>query len=152
MCDVSWVSHKKAEKRGGTWALIPRSFQQSFSAGPSGGVPCDLSHNAPDVTCLLSRHQLMGLAWCSCLYTAAPVHHGKGHMGPPLGIKLDWQTDWQTNTTENITFPQTTYAGGNNPSIFASCTIFLIQATSAQLCKGILKLHLPKLTYEVYWA
>ena len=99
---------------------LPRpSFQHSFLSGPSGGylgqlvlrrgypallpavlpswsfqgegVPCDLSHNALDVTCLLSRHQLMGLGWCSCLYTAAPVHHGKGHMGPPSWT--DWLTD-----------------------------------------------------------
>ena len=64
-----------------------------------GGVPCDLSHNAVDVTSLLSRHQMMGLAWCTCLYSVAPKHYGKVTWHPP-----HW-TDWQTNTCENITFP-----------------------------------------------
>ena len=41
---------------------------------------------------------------------------GKVTWDPPeyYGIELDRQTDWQKNRTENITFPQTTYAGGNN--------------------------------------
>ena len=77
-----------------------------------GGVPCDQSHNALDVTCLLSKHQLMGLACYSCLYTAAaPVHHGKVTWEPPP--QKSW-TDRLTNMCENITFPQTTYAGGKN--------------------------------------
>ena len=85
--------------------LLGRSSSTTTSGGSSStttsggvlfhhhfqGVPCDLSHNALDVTCLLSRHQLMGLAWCSYLYTANPVHHGEGHMGP-LWIELDRQT------------------------------------------------------------
>ena len=45
------------------------SIQGGFSirgGSPSrGGVPCDLSHHAFDVTCMLPSHQL-----CTCLYTA----------------------------------------------------------------------------------
>ena len=43
------------------WALF-----MGASSSPSHlvllGVPCDLSHNALDVTCLLSRHKLMDVA------------------------------------------------------------------------------------------
>ena len=69
-------SHLVFPGGGGNQALLPRSFQQSFPSGLSEGVPCDLSYNALDVTCLLSRHKLMGVASCSCLYTAGtpPPH------------------------------------------------------------------------------
>ena len=71
-----------------SWAKFTWEFCDHFQ-GPLlwpllGGVPCDLSHNALDVTSLLSRHQLMGLAWCSCLYTTAPMHHRiRSHGTPP---------------------------------------------------------------------
>ena len=95
----SWSFHW-----GGTQALLPRSFQQqSFPAGPSMRG-CHVTY--PIMHLMLHvcppRHQLMGVAWCSCLYTAG--------MPPP-----SW-TDWQTNMSENITFPQTRYVGGNNSS------------------------------------
>ena len=63
----------------------------SSSITTSKGVPCDQSHNGLDVTCLFSKHQLMGLACYSCLYTAAaPVHHGKVTWDP---LKRIGQTD-----------------------------------------------------------
>ena len=83
--------------------------------GKGEGVPCDLSHNALDVTCLLSRHQLTGVAWCSCLYTAAHASWERSHGPPSPWILWDrvGKTDWQTNRSENITFPQTTHVGSN---------------------------------------
>ena len=53
----------------------------------------------------------------------SPVHHGKVTWDPP---PQSW-TDWQTNMCENITFPNTTYAGGKNQ----------LQSNS-HLCKGSL--------------
>ena len=43
---------------------------------------------------------------------------GKVTWDPPPWILWDrvGKTDWQTNRSENITFPQTTYAGGNKES------------------------------------
>ena len=76
----------------------PSASWTKFTWDFHGGVPCDLSHYALDITSLLSRHQLMGLAWCSCLYTTAPMHHGIRSHGTPQ-VK---QTDWQTNTTESL--------------------------------------------------
>ena len=89
---------------------LPPVLLGSSSTSTSGGPmwPIPMMHL---MLPLLSRHQLMGLSWCSYLYTAAPVHHGiRSHGDPP---ELNRQTDWQTNTTENITFPHTTYVGGN---------------------------------------
>ena len=93
--------------------LMGRSHgtSQSSNMTTSRGVPCDLSHNALNVTSLLSRHQMMGLAWCTCLYSVALKHYGKVTWDPPQ--QRVGQTDRQTNTCENITLPQTTYAGGN---------------------------------------
>ena len=98
-------------------SIIPRSFQQSFPSGLSGGwgVPCDLSHNALDVTCLLSRHQLMGVAWCSCLYTAGT---------PPPHSLTDWQICLKTLQT---------YAGGNNKYRFYQENEQMI--TDGNICK-----------------
>ena len=45
-------------------------------------------------------------------------------MGPPPQ-ELNRLTDWQTNTTENITFPHTTYVGGNNST--NCCFFFMLQ-------------------------
>ena len=59
----------------------------------SGGVPCDLTHNALDVTSLLSRDQMMGLAWYTCLYSVAPKHYGKVTWDPPQRVG---QSDRQT--------------------------------------------------------
>ena len=56
-----------------------------------GCVPCDLSHHAFDVTCMLSPHQLRASSY-------APAYILVGHvtrMPPPCG---------QTDTCKNITF------------------------------------------------
>ena len=75
---------------------------------PLLGGPIWPSHHPLDLTSLLSRHQLMGLACYSSLYTLLPqCILGRSHGTPP-----SW-TDWQTNMSENITFLQTTYAGSN---------------------------------------
>ena len=47
----------------------------------------------------------------SCDMTWAEYLTKRQKSPPPIGIELDWQT----NTTENITFLQTMYTGGNNP-------------------------------------
>ena len=60
--------------------------------GCQGGVPCDLSHHAFDVTCMLSPHQLRASSY-------APAYILVGHVTrmprPPCG---------QTDTCKNITF------------------------------------------------
>ena len=68
-----------------------------------GGVPCDLSHNAFDVTCMLSHYQLrvntnaatcMLLGWSCELWLAQCMLEY-----PPLPAaveKNDWQTDAKT--------------------------------------------------------
>ena len=56
-----------------------------------GGVPCDLSHHAFDVTCMLPPHQL-----CTCLYTAWSCD---------LQCILGYHPSCgQTDTCKNITF------------------------------------------------
>ena len=72
----------------------PGSATGSTSMFTSGGVPCDLSHNA--------------LIYC---YRIPRCIMGKIHMGPPHS----W-TDWQKNTSENITFLH--YVVGGNKTIF----------------------------------
>ena len=58
-----------------------------------GGVPCDLSHHAFDVTCMLSQHQVsVNTNAAAYIQVHAGIHH-------PL-----W-TEWQTGV-KNITFPQ----------------------------------------------
>ena len=60
-----------------------------------GGVPCDLSHHAFDVTCMLSPHQLR------LTNSAAPyIVVVQGMMGYPLPVNRI------TDTCKNITFPQ----------------------------------------------
>ena len=60
-----------------------------------GGVPCDLSHNALTYCCRTPQ----------CIM-------GTIHIRPPPPTQS--LTDWLTNTSESITFPHTTYAGGKN--------------------------------------
>ena len=70
--------------RGGSTSVFTSGGYPSWSIwGEGRGVLCYLSHNALDVTSLLSRHQMMGLAWCTCLYSVAPKHYGKVTWDPP---------------------------------------------------------------------
>ena len=56
-----------------------------------GGVPCDLSHHAFDVTCILSPHQLRASSYAPAYILVGHVTH----MPPFCG---------QTDTCKNITF------------------------------------------------
>ena len=67
------------------------------------GVPCDLSHDAFDVTCMLPPHQLRPNTSAAAYIVLA--HCIMGYT-PPV--------DRMTHTCKNITFPQTLFAGGNN--------------------------------------
>ena len=78
---------------------------------PEGGVclggrcvSCDLSHHAFDVTCMLFLHQL----W---LITSAADYIVFGH----VTCDACWDTppDRMIDMCKNITFPQTSFAGGN---------------------------------------
>ena len=48
------------------------------------------------------------------LYSEVQCIMGIGHMGP----SVNRQTDRQTDMTENITFPATSLAGGEDKTIF----------------------------------
>ena len=61
-----------------------------------GGIPCDLSHNAFDVTCMLPPHQLRHIK-CAAAYIVWP-RCMLGYIPPPV--------DRITDTCKNITFPQ----------------------------------------------
>ena len=96
---------------GGSQALLPKSFQQSFPAAPSRG-----SHVTYPIVHLMLPVCSPDTNWWLWLDAAAYILLSQCIMG-----KVTWdpphrvgQTDWQTNTTENITFPQTTYAGGKH--------------------------------------
>ena len=97
---------------GGTQALLPRSFQQSFPAGPPGGYPAGPSRGYPGppfqvLPAVLPSWSFGGgvpsaslershgtpvsqslLLNSDSLFNSIqkeggpPVHHGKGHMGP----------------------------------------------------------------------
>ena len=69
-----------------------------------GGVPCDLSHDAFDVTCMLPPHQLRPNTSAAAYIVLA--HCMMGYTPPPV--------DRMTHTCKNITFPQTLFAGGND--------------------------------------
>ena len=79
------------------------------------GVPCHLSHNAFDVTCMLSLHQLR-LISNNCLYSAGHVTcdcpggvSAGGGVHPPdpeTDLSPSPLTEWMTHACENITFPQ----------------------------------------------
>ena len=60
-----------------------------------GGVPCDLSHHAFDVTCMLPPHQLR-------LNTSAAAYILLAHC--MLGYPPPLWTEWMTDTCKNITF------------------------------------------------
>ena len=62
-----------------------------------GGIPCDLSHNAFDVTCMLPPHQLRHIN-CAAAYIVWP-RCMLGYIPPP-------PVDRITDTCKNITFPQ----------------------------------------------
>ena len=62
---------------------------KGVSAGGVGGVPCDLSHDAFDVTCMLPPHQLrpntsaaayIVLAHCMMGYTPSPRGQNDTHV------------------------------------------------------------------------
>ena len=72
-----------------------------------GGVPCDLSHNAFDVTCMLSLHQLR-------LITSAAFQIVLGHVICDACWDTNAPMDRMTDTSKDIIFPQTLFAGGNN--------------------------------------
>ena len=94
-------------QRGGPllWPLPCDHFHDHFWGGPMWPIPWFIWCYLFALQTPTDGSGLMQLL----IYTAAPVHHGKVTWDPPrVG-----QTDWQTNTTENITFPHTTYAGGN---------------------------------------
>ena len=42
---------------------------------PGGGVPCDLSHHAFDVTCILSPHQLRASSYAPAYILVGHVTH-----------------------------------------------------------------------------
>ena len=71
--------------------------------GGGGGVPCDLSHDAFDVTCMLPPHQLRPNTSAAAYIVLA--HCMLGYTTPP-------PVDRMTHTYENITLPQTSFAGG----------------------------------------
>ena len=87
---------------------LPRGVP-AWEVSAWGGMPCDLSHNAFDVTCMLSLHQLR-------LITSAGAYIVLGH----VTCEACWDThpptpvDRTTDTCKNITLPQTTFADGNN--------------------------------------
>ena len=102
--------------RGTYLTLLPSSFQQSFPSGPSWGrgVPGPSfpgPSSSPSQLVLprglprpsfpgpsSSPSQLVLLGGGGGPIWPIPVHHGKGHMGPPeyYGIDLDRLTDRQT--------------------------------------------------------
>ena len=74
-----------------------------------GDVPCDLSHHAFDVTCMLPPHQLKPTNSAAAYILLA------GH----VTCKASWdttlpRTEFLTHTSENITLPQTSFVGGKN--------------------------------------
>ena len=106
-----------------------------------GGVLCDLSHNAVDVTSLLSRHQLMGLAWCTCLYSVAPKHYGKVTWDPPIG-QIDRQTLVKTLPS------RTTCAGGKySEAVFRNLRCGYLFHWWKRGAAGALLLKVPILYY-----
>ena len=93
---VQGVSAGRVSARGGLpWGCLP------------GGVPCDLSHNAFDVICMMSFHQLR-------LITSITAYIAFGHMTCDTRWDTHPSLDKMTDTCKNITFPQTSFAGGNN--------------------------------------
>ena len=93
--------------RGGLlarWCLLARGVSLPgalIARGVSlpGGVPCDLSHHAFDVTCMLPPHQLRPTN-CAAAYIVWPGCMLGYH--PPPSPPVDRITD----TCKNITFPQ----------------------------------------------
>ena len=84
----------------------------SMTTSGEGGGPMWPSHHPLDLTSLLSRHQLMGLACYSSLYTLLPqCIMGRSHGTPPPPPKVG-QIDRQTRV--NALPSHTTYAGGKN--------------------------------------
>ena len=71
-------------------------------------VPCDLSHHAFDVTCMLPPHQLR-LNTSAAAYILL-THCMLGYTPPPCG---------QTDACKLITLPKTSFAGGKNCYNFA---------------------------------
>ena len=90
--------------------------------GREGAWPCDLSHHAFDVTCMLSPHQLRPTN------SAAPYIVLVGHVThkpPPPPVNRI------TDRCKNITFAQTTFAGGNNN--LRPCRCYVQKFTHVQL-------------------
>ena len=94
---------------------LPRGV---VSAG-GGCVSCDLSHHAFDVTCMLPPHQLR-LTSSAAAYILLVGHvtcKACWDTHPPL-----W-TEFLTHAYENITLPQTSFAGGKN----RKCNTWMLQ-------------------------
>ena len=102
---MGWVSAWGVSAQGGVcwgvsawgWGVCP------------GGVPCNLSHDAFDVSCMLPPHQLR-LNTSAAAYIVL-AHCMMGYTSPPV--------DRMTHTCKNITFPQTLFAGGNDTSLYS---------------------------------
>ena len=83
------------------WVGSPSGGLSIPGGSPSGGLPCDLSHHAFDVTCMLPPHQLRPTN------SAAAYIVLVGH----VTCKASWDTtpppvNRITHTCKNITFPQ----------------------------------------------
>ena len=98
---------------GGGFSIPGGSPSGGFSiwgGSPSqGGVPCDLSHHAFDVTCMLPPHQLRHINSAPA-YILLPGH---------VTCKACWEThtprvNRMTDRCKIITLPQTSFAGSNN--------------------------------------
>ena len=90
-CVVAWLGGHAWLPGGHAWLPGGHAWLLPGGCMVAGGVPCDLSHHAFDVTCMLSPHQLRASSY-------APAYILVGHVTrtpPPCG---------QTDTCKNITF------------------------------------------------
>ena len=111
---------------------VPWSTSMTTSITTSGGVPWSTSVMTTSMmttsgggpmwppipqcsSCYLCSPdtKMMGLAWCTWLYSVAPKDCGKVTWDPPT---QSW-TDWQTNMSENITFPRSVKRPAENSRI-----------------------------------
>ena len=89
-----------------------------------GGLPCDLSHHAFDVTCMLPPHQLR-LNTSAAAYILL-AHCMLGYTSPPCG---------QTDTCKLITLPETSFAAGNKN---INCKIYICEVKFlCQMCRSL---------------
>ena len=86
------------------WCFLSRGVSPCQGGLPARGVPCDLSHHAFDVACMLPPHQLRPTN-CAAAYIVWPRCMLEYHPTPSV--------DRITDTCKNITLSQTSFAGGN---------------------------------------